>query len=151
GTDRSRGRVGIGLADLRGEADARTVARQRLRHRFVGGAHRSTLGVELRVVLVGLGECSAKRISLRVRRDARRSHNSSHANKTRPNACATRRLHADKTPRYSNATDTKLTGSPPDPYSTKWGQGPIGATPITRGASESSERIQFFARGNMML
>ena len=47
------------LADRRRQADARPVAGQRLRHALVGDAHRRALGIELRIVLIGLGQRAA--------------------------------------------------------------------------------------------
>ena len=54
--------VEILLAGGGGQVDARTIARQRLRNGFIGGAHRSALGIELRIVLVGLGQRPFQRV-----------------------------------------------------------------------------------------
>ena len=55
-------RVQILLADVCREVGARAIAGQRLRNGFVGGADRGALGVELRIVLVGLGQRPGQRV-----------------------------------------------------------------------------------------
>jgi hypothetical protein len=45
-----------------GDGDAGAIARQRLRHVFVGGPHRGALRVELRIGLIGAHQRSLNRV-----------------------------------------------------------------------------------------
>ena len=62
--------IGILVADAAGESDLRAIARQRLRHVFIGGTDRGALGVELRIVLVGAHQRGLDRVG----KGRRRAH-----------------------------------------------------------------------------
>ena len=104
-------RVQILLAGGGGQADARAIARQRLRHGFIRGAHRSALGIELWIVLIGLGQRPFQRVG---RRRPRRQRQQSRHRRDRdgrpiaapdPDCQATKaHVHAPRTTRNTHGT-----------------------------------------------
>src|SRR4030081_1462674 len=60
----ARGEEGVGvlIAGAGGDGDPWTIARQRLRHVLVGGAHRGALRIELRIDLIGAHQRGLDRV-----------------------------------------------------------------------------------------